>query len=137
MENKKNPFSLQIDVSDFLPAEDNEKQSMVAMRESVSFWDDGFRRLRKNTLAMISLAVIIVVMIFAFVAPIFYPYSYEEQIRDSENLGLMEYSQTELALKAEGESVFPHILGTDSLGRDTMVRIMKNLSSQSSFYLLV
>jgi oligopeptide transport system permease protein len=121
---KRYPFTFHIDVSDFLPAEESEKQSMVVMRESVSFWKDGFRRLKRNKLAMISLSVIIVIMIFAFVVPIFYPYSYEEQIRGSENLGLMEYSEEELTRKEVGEFVFPHILGTDSLGRDYMVRIM-------------
>ena len=44
MENKdikKNPFSMQLDVSDFLPAEDSEKESLVVMRESRSFVKDG------------------------------------------------------------------------------------------------
>lgn len=120
----KNPLSFHMDVSDFLPAEESQKQEMVIMRKSISFWKDGFRRLGKNKLAMISLAVIVIIMIFAFVLPSFYPYSYEQQIRGSENLNLMQYSQSELARKAAGERVFPHILGTDSLGRDTMIRIM-------------
>jgi oligopeptide transport system permease protein len=63
-------------------------------------------------------------MIFAFIVPSFYPYTYEQQIRGSENLAPMQYSQQELELKAEGVSVFPHFLGTDSLGRDTMIRLM-------------
>jgi len=117
-------LSLQLDISDFLPADENEKQSMVIMRESVSFWKDGLRRLAKNPLAMISLAVIIITILFAFVVPSFYPYSYEQQIYGSENLSPMEYSKEELALKEAGVKVFPHILGTDSLGRDLMIRIM-------------
>jgi oligopeptide transport system permease protein len=121
---KKNPFSFQLDVSDFLPADREEKQSLVIMRQSVSFWRDGLRRFKRNKIAMTSLVVIILVMIFAFVMPFFYPYTYEQQIRGSENLAPMEYSAEELALKEQGESVFPHILGTDSLGRDTMVRLM-------------
>jgi len=36
----------------------------------------------------------------------------------------MQYSETELAKMDNGESVFPHILGTDTLGRDIMVRLM-------------
>ena len=124
MENKKNPFSLQLDVSDFLPADESEKQSMVVMRESVSFWKDGFRRLRKNRLAMASLVVIIIIMIFAFIVPAFYPYSYEQQIRGSENLGIMQYSEAEMERIKTGEKVFPHFLGTDSLGRDLMIRVM-------------
>lgn len=124
MTDKKKLLSLQLNVSDFLPAEQEEKQNLVVMRKSVSFWRDGLRRFRKNTIAMISLTVIILIMIFAFILPSFYPYRYEQQIRGSENLAPMEYLQQELVLKAEGESVFPHILGTDSLGRDTMIRLM-------------
>jgi len=124
MGNSKFKFSLQLDVDDFLPANDEEKQSLVVMRESVSFWRDGIRRFRKNKIAMASLIVIILIFIFAFIVPSFYPYSYEQQIRGSENLAPMQYSEKELAIKAEGGYVFPHILGTDSLGRDTMVRLM-------------
>lgn len=123
MIDKKN-LSLQLDVSDFLPADQDEKQSLVVMRESVSFFHDGVRRFKKNKIAMTSLIVIIFVMIFAFIMPSLYPYSYEQQIRGSENLAPMQYSAQELELKAAGEKVFPHILGTDSLGRDTMIRLM-------------
>lgn len=124
MEKKKNPFSFQLDVTDFLPADESEKQSMVIMRESTSFWKDGFRRLKKNKLAMISLCVIVFIMILAFIVPSFYPYSYEQQIRGSENLGVMEYSKEELVRIDAGEKVFPHLLGTDSLGRDTAARLL-------------
>ncbi len=124
MEKNKNPFSFHLDVSDFLPADDQEKQSMVVIRESTSFWKDGFRRLKKNKLAMISLVVIIVIMILAFIVPTFYPYSYEQQIRGSENLGVMKYSKQETERIQAGEKVFPHLLGTDSLGRDTTARIL-------------
>lgn len=124
MNELKKQLSFQLDVSDFLPAGKDEKQSLVIMRKSVNFWKDGLRRLKKNKIAMVSLIVILLVLIFAFIMPYFYPYTYEQQIRGSENLAPMQYSETELALKAEGGSVFPHILGTDALGRDTMVRLM-------------
>ncbi len=123
---KKNPLSAQLDVSDFLPADETEKQSLVVMRESVSFWKDGMRRLLKNKVAMVSLVVIILVMIFAFILPIFYPYSYDEQLRGRENLGMMEpIPEKALALaESKGLSTFPHILGTDNMGRDYMIRVM-------------
>ncbi|NLL67349.1 MAG: ABC transporter permease [Clostridiaceae bacterium] len=121
---KNNKLSLQLDVSDFLPAGKEEKQSLVIMRESVSFFRDGVRRFKKNKIAMVSFSIVIIVLIFAFVMPGFYPYSYEQQIRGSENLAPMQYSQKELDLKESGTNVFPHILGTDSLGRDTMIRLM-------------
>ena len=40
MENlKKNPLSLQLNVEDFAPASNDEKKSLVVMRESVNFWN--------------------------------------------------------------------------------------------------
>jgi len=120
----KNPLSFQLKVDDFLPATEEEKQSLVQMRPSVSFWKDAMRRLLKNKVAMISFAVIILIMIFAFVVPAFYPYTYDQQIRGSEYLRPMQYSDQELARIAAGEKVFPHILGTDELGRDYAIRVM-------------
>ena len=90
MENKKQILSMQLNVDDFAPASDSEKESLSVMRESVSFWKDGLRRLRKNPIAMVSLAVLIIVLILAFIVPAFYPYDYATQIRGSENLGPMQ-----------------------------------------------
>ena len=121
MDMQKNPLSFQLDLKpeDFLPASKAEQENLVVMRESVSFWKDGMRRFRKNKIAMVSLVVILVIMVFAFIVPAFYPYSYEQQIRGSENLAPMQYSAQEQARIDAGESVFPHIAGTDKLGRDT------------------
>lgn len=123
---KTNPLSMQLrlDPEDFLPATDDEKQSLVVMRESVSFWKDGLRRLVKNKIAMVSLVFIVVIMFFSFIAPAFYPYSYEQQQKGAENLVPMAYSEKELEAKAAGESVFPHFLGTDKHGRDYAIRVM-------------
>ncbi len=119
-----NKLSLQLNVDDFLPASDEEKESLTVLRKSVGFWQDGIRRLKKNKIAMVSLVVIVFVFIFSFLVPQLYPYSYEQQIRGSENLAPMQYSEKELEAKAAGESVFPHVLGTDNLGRDYAVRVM-------------
>ena len=126
MDMKKNPlsFQLKLDPEDFLPATKNEQEQLVVMRESVSFWKDGMRRFRKNKVAMVSLVVIVIIMIFAFIVPSFYPYTYRDQIRGSENLAPMQYSQQELERMEAGESVFPHICGTDKLGRDYAIRLM-------------
>ena len=107
---KENPISFQLKLKpeDFLPATEEEKQSQVIMRESVSFWKDGGRRLRKNKVAMVSLVVIIIIMIFSFVVPSFYPYSYKEQIKGANNLRPMQYSSEEQARIDAGEKVFPH-----------------------------
>lgn len=117
-------LTFHLNPEDFQKAKDEDKQALTVMRESVSFWKDGVRRFRKNKVAMTSLVVVILVMIFAFIVPSFYPYTYEQQIRGSENLGAFQYSEAELAKKEAGESVFPHVLGTDNLGRDLLVRLM-------------
>lgn len=123
---KKNPLSFQLKYNpdDFLPASDTEKESLVVMRESVSFWKDGFRRLRKNKVAMVCLVVIIIIMILAFIVPSFYPYDYKTQIQGANNLKPFQYSTEEQARIDAGESVFPHLMGTDKMGRDYAIRVM-------------
>ena len=125
MENlNKEPQDLHLGAEDFAPASQEEKQNLVVMRDSVNFWKDGLRRLRKNKIAMVSLVVIILIAIFAYVLPAFWPYAYDQQIKYSENLAPFEYGREELKLIEQGESVFPHILGTDRNGRDYAVRLM-------------
>lgn len=50
------------------------------------------------------------------------------EVQALEELGaktrLFGYSYSELERKANGESVFPHVFGTDGFGRDIMVRVM-------------
>lgn len=123
---KENPLSFQLDLKpdDFQPATEEEKASQVIMRESVSFWKDGVRRLKKNKVAMVSLIVILIIMVFAFVVPFFYPYSYDVQMKGANNLAPMEYSAAEQAIIDAGGKVFPHFFGTDSMGRDYAIRVM-------------
>ena len=56
--------------------------------------------------------------------PSVYPYSYTKQDVTAKYLGPMEYSKKEMAKIAQGESVFPHLMGTDSLGRDYASRVI-------------
>jgi oligopeptide transport system permease protein len=122
--NKYNPISFQLKVEDFLPATDAEKQSLIQMRPSVSFFRGAIRRLSRNKVAMVSLAVILIVMCFSFIIPSLYPYKYEQQTQGSEYLQPGTYSKQEQARIDAGEKVFPHILGTDNLGRDYAIRVM-------------
>lgn len=121
---KKNPLSLQLDPDDFLPASEDEKKQLDIMRESTTFWKDALKRFSKNKVAMVAAVVILLVIICAFIVPNFYPYEYDQQIRGSENLWPMQYSEEEQALIDSGESVFPHIFGTDKLGRDLGIRVL-------------
>jgi len=120
----QDPPGTHLSADDFLPADESEKEQLVVMRESVGFWKDGLRRLIRNPIAMISLSVLLIIFIIAFILPLIYPYTYEKQIRGSENLFPMRYSEAEYETIAAGGKVFPHILGTDNLGRDFAIRVM-------------
>ena len=120
----KNPLSLQIDPDLFSEASEEEKKQQVTMRESISFMKDALRRLRKNKIAMVSLTVIILVALIAFIVPTFYPYTYTKQDVTAQNLGPFQYSAKEQMKIDKGISVFPHIMGTDNLGRDYAIRVI-------------
>lgn len=122
---KKNFLSFQLDPAKFEPASDEEKAQQVQMRESVSYMKDAMRRLRKNKIAMVCLGIIIIIMLIAFIGPIVYPYTYSEQDPEHRQyLRPMEYSADEIQRMEAGEKVFPHILGTDALGRDYAIRVI-------------
>lgn len=103
-------FSAQIEVNadDFAPASNSEKDELVTMGGNTSYWKDAWRRLKLNKIAMVSLAVIILVLLFAIIGPMLSPYTYGQQIRGDENL----------------TPNFTHPFGTDNLGRDLLVRTM-------------
>ena len=81
--------------ADFEKAADSEKEKMVQMHKSISYWQDAWRRFRRNHVSMGSLFVFILILLFSFVGPMFIEYSYEEQYRSAQKLGPMEYSETE------------------------------------------
>lgn len=124
MVEEKNTKSVPISLynpEDFLPATEQDKQGPIFVAESVSFWADGWRRFKKNKVAMLALFVIVFVILCTIFIPFFYPYNYREQISESRSLGLM--GRSSLA-KEKNERNFPHILGTDALGRDTLARLL-------------
>ena len=130
---KKNPFSLQVKLDDFIPASADEKAYMVQMRPSTTFFRDGVKRLVKNKVALVSFIIIVVITLSAILIPIFWPYGYEQMLGvtpgrpvDSSynNLAPMHYGRTEQAKIDAGEKVFPHLFGTDSSGRDYFIRIV-------------
>ena len=128
---RKNLLSLQIDLNKFQKATDEEKAQHETMRESTTFFRDGMRKLRKNPLAMISLVVLALLVITIIVVPFFYPYSYEQMItvngkrdKTAKNLSPMTYSKNELAAIEEGQTIFPHLFGTDELCRDYFIRVL-------------
>lgn len=83
---------------DFEPASDSEKESMVEMHKSISFWKDAWRRFRANTVSMVALFVFLACLFFAFIGPFLIPYNYADQYRSSQKLGPFEYSEGEQAV---------------------------------------
>ncbi len=133
MLNRHKPFSIQQDLGAFGKASEEEKQYMVQMRPSSTFFRDGLRRFRKNKVAMVSFFVIVVITLSCIFIPFFWPYSYEEQLGitpgkpvDSsfKNISPFHYGKTEQKRIDAGEKIFPHVFGTDSAGRDYFIRII-------------
>ena len=128
---KKQILSMQLDLSKFAPATEDEKRQHETMRESTTFFKDGMRRLFKNPLAVISLIVLTVLVISIVVIPMVYPYSYSEMItvngkrdKTAKNLAPFTYSKNEQKAIDEGQEIFPHIFGTDELCRDYFIRVI-------------
>ena len=124
---------MHVNLDSFLPATDEEKAYMVQMRPSTTFFKDGVKRLLKNKVATVSFFVIIVITLSCIIIPFFWPYAYDQQLgvnfpypvdASYNDLAPFEYGETEQARIAAGESVFPHIFGTDSAGRDYFIRIV-------------
>ena len=86
-------FGLSAD--DFLPASEQEKESIVYKHKSVSYWRDAARRFKANTVSMVALFVFILCLLFAFLGPSLIPYNYADQYRSSQKLASMEYSEEE------------------------------------------
>lgn len=196
----RKPFSLHLNEeafdfgsltgSDFASASTEERESFIQDRPATSYWKDAWRRMRRNTVAMVALVLLACVVLFAFVGPMVVPYGYDQFNAGAENLHPWHisledqraieaasvtpeeavaqakaeaeaagktltpieiakiraqakgasvddikaelavtnkpfgYSRAELERKEAGESVFPHVFGTDGFGRDIMVRVM-------------
>ena len=76
----KNPFSLHVNMGDFLPATEAEKAYMVQMRPSTTFFKDGMKRLFRNKIATLSLISIVLVTLSALIIPSFWPYRYDAML---------------------------------------------------------
>ena len=93
---------------DFNLAEACEKENFIETKASLSYWQDAWRRLKKNKVAMVSLVIVILLLLFAFVGPLFFEHDYTTQVRGDENI----------------DPSWQYPFGTDNLGRDLLVRTM-------------
>ena len=101
---------------------------VTAARPSASLWSDAFSRLRRNKLAMVGLGLVILLLLAAIVGPFIAPYPYDQQ-------------DIKAILANGGEPLPPgsggHILGTDSLGRDLLSRLLDGARISVSVALVV
>ena len=126
-------LSLHPELDCFAPATEAEKEYMVQMRESSTFFKDGVKRLLKNKVATVCFFLIVIIALTSIFLPMFWPYSSDAQLGIApgrpvdpsyNNLAPFEYGKTELKMIEEGQEVFPHIFGTDSAGRDYFIRVV-------------
>ena len=129
----RKPFSLQLNPKLFEPATEAEKEYISRMRPSSTFFRDGCKRLLRNKVATLSLAVIVLITLAVIVLPLVWPYSYDQMLGvrpgkpvDSSynNLAPFAWGKTELKRMEEGEKLFPHVFGTDAHGRDYFIRVI-------------
>lgn len=77
------------------------------VRPSMTYWQDAWRRLKKNKLAISALIIILLLLIMAVIGPILQPYSFSDQ----------SFKETNKVPSLQ------HWFGTDDLGRDIFVRV--------------
>ncbi|MDI6604327.1 ABC transporter permease [Aceticella autotrophica] len=81
--------------------------SQAITRPSMSYWQDAWRRLKMNKVAMASLVFLILLGIMALIGPYLRPFNYADQDLLNTNKGISSI----------------HWFGTDYLGRDIFVRV--------------
>ena len=126
-------LSMHPDLDCFAPASEAEKEYMVQMRPSSTFFKDGVKRLMKNKVAVVSFVIIVIITLCSIFLPMFWPYQYDQMLgvtpgrpvnASYNNLAPFEYGEKELQRMADGEEIFPHIFGTDAQGRDYFIRVV-------------
>ena len=121
------------DIDAFEPATEEEKKYSSSSRPATTFFRDGVRRLLRNRIATAAFFVIVLITLACIIIPLFWPYAYDEMLGQVKgkpvdasfnNLPPFGYSDTERARIEDGESVFPHVFGTDAMGRDYFIRVV-------------
>lgn len=108
MEIKLNTYNLELSLDNFKSSINNDTNSVEApTRKSVTYWEDAWRRLKENKIAMISLAVLTLLVLLSIFGPYISGYSYD--LTDSNKMNQFPSKE--------------HWFGTDSLGRDVFTRV--------------
>lgn len=90
----------------FEPIQRNTSKDRIT-RPSINYWQDAFRRLRQNKLAMVGVFILIALLVLSFVGPVISGYNY--------------YTNDLLSTDQFPSST--HWFGTDYLGRDLFTRV--------------
>lgn len=108
-------------------------QQQALQSHAHGFAKEGLVRLLRNPVATVSLIIVVLVTLGALMLPAFWPYAYDELLGFTpgrpmdpgyNNLAPFQYSPAEQSLLKDGKTVFPHIFGTDSQGRDYFIRVV-------------
>ncbi|WP_459129582.1 ABC transporter permease [Guggenheimella bovis] len=99
---------MQFDKSVWDPMSMDAKQKENKMRPSLTYWQDVWRRFKKNKAAIISAIFLILLIVSMIVIPLVWKYSYSSQNLSARNQW----------------SSWDHPFGTDKLGRDIFVRVL-------------
>lgn len=100
--------NIKLDQEMFTPLSAEEKKVDAVVRPSVGYWQDAWRRLKNNKVALVSLIMVSLVIVATIVVPVFWPY---------------EFNATDLLNTNQMPSA-AHIFGTDELGRDLFIRVI-------------
>lgn len=92
----------------FTPVARQSTNAQEIVRPSTTYWQDVWRRLKKNRMAMAGLYMIVLIIALAIFGPMISPYSYSDQDLNATN-------QPPSAA---------HWFGTDNLGRDLLTRVL-------------
>lgn len=107
MENQQPNNAQTINLNMFRKVGINEQESETMVRKSVTYWQDAWRRLKKNKVAMICIMFLSLIIIMCIVYPFVSPYNYQDQ----------------LLTKTNDLPSAQHWFGLDDLGRDIFTRI--------------
>ncbi|MFC7371795.1 oligopeptide ABC transporter permease [Fictibacillus iocasae] len=132
----------------FQPAKQDKQKSEEISKPSLSFWQDAWRRLKKNRGAVIGLVAIVAIMLMAFIAPVFSKWDFNDQelmranlppkVKMLENVEFLGLNGVDIRgvdqykMKNVPKDQY-FVFGTDGLGRDQWVRVWKG--TQISLYI--
>lgn len=90
----------------FTPKRRNKDDAEAVVRPSLSYWQDAWKRLLKNKLAVLGFVFLIGLIVMAVIGPILSPHDVTKQTLSNQNL----------------PPSLEHWFGTDDLGRDVFTR---------------